>query len=266
MRQLIKYPGSKCSLAPWITNFFPQHHSFLDAFFGSGAMLFNKKPSKIETVNDLDGEVVNLFECIKTDPEQLARLVSLTPYARDVFDNAYKPGTAGRFKKACNFMIRCDMGHGFRTTGEKVGFKMDIHGREDAYAIRHWNMVPGLIAECAERLKQVQIENRPAVDVIKRFNYSNVLIYLDPPYILSTRHGKQYRCEMTDQDHIELLDTIKNHKAKIILSGYPSELYSDALQGWHIETHRSRNQRNKIVEETIWMNFEPTHQLAILDI
>lgn len=263
MRQLIKYPGSKWSLSNWVTSFFPQHHSYVEPFFGSGAVLFNKKPSNIETVNDIDGEVVNLFECIKQDPEKLAKIIYLTPYSRDVFEDAYQIRTRDKYEKASAFMVRCDMGHGFRTTGEKVGFKMDVQGRESAYAVKHWNQVPNLIMECASRLKEVQIENRDAVNVIERFNHSNVLIYLDPPYMLETRHGKQYRHEMNNADHKNLLDVIVNHKAKIIISGYPSKFYDNALKGWHKETHISRNQRNKQVKEVIWMNFEPSKQLEL---
>lgn len=260
MRQLIKYPGSKWSLANWITGFFPEHHSYLEPFFGSGAVLFNKEPSNIETVNDLDDEVVNLFLCIKEDPEKLGRLVYFTPYSRVEFEQAYIPAKS-RFEKAAKFITRCDMGQGFRTNGEKVGFKMDIQGREAAYAVNHWNQIPELLMQCAERLKMVQIENRPAVDVIKRFNFPNVLIYCDPPYVLSTRHGKQYRCEMTDEDHVELLQTLMQHPGPVVLSGYHSALYDEMLEGWHTEEHQSRNQRNRTVKEILWMNFNPESQL-----
>ncbi len=263
MRQLIKYPGSKWSLAGWITGFFPEHHSYLEPFFGSGAVLFNKTPSKIETVNDLDGEVANLFECIKSDPERLASLIEMTPYSREIFEDAYRPGTGSRFEKAARFMIRCDMGHGFRTNGEKTGFKMDVQGREGAYAIKHWNMLPDLILECAARLKQVQIENRPAVSVIKRFNFPNVLVYADPPYVLGTRHGKQYKEEMDDGGHEELLEVLLAHEGPVILSGYENEMYDKKLRGWHKERHRSRNQRNQVVEEVLWMNFEPAEQMRM---
>ncbi len=73
MRAIMKYPGSKWSIAEWIISFFPDHHSYLEAFLGSGAVLFNKSRSNIETVNDLDGNVINLFEWIKNDPEKLAQ-------------------------------------------------------------------------------------------------------------------------------------------------------------------------------------------------
>lgn len=82
MKAVIKYPGSKWSIADWIIKFFPEHHSYLEPFFGSGAVLFNKPRSHIETVNDLDGNVVNLFEWIKRDPERLAHEIYFTPHGK----------------------------------------------------------------------------------------------------------------------------------------------------------------------------------------
>lgn len=73
MKAVMKYPGSKWSIAKWIISLFPEHHSYLEPFFGSGAVLFNKPRSNIETVNDLDGNVVNLFEWIRKDPERQAQ-------------------------------------------------------------------------------------------------------------------------------------------------------------------------------------------------
>ena len=84
MKAVLKYPGSKWSLAKWIISHFPEHHSYLEPFFGSGAVLFNKPRSNIETVNDLDGNVVNLFEWIKKDPERLAHEIYYTTYSRQV--------------------------------------------------------------------------------------------------------------------------------------------------------------------------------------
>lgn len=121
MKAIMKYPGSKWSIAKWIIGFFPDHHSYLEPFFGSGAVLFNKPRSNIETVNDLDGNVVNLFEWIRKDPERLAHEIYYTPYARQVYEDAFNTIPEDSFEKAVNFYIRLNMGHGFRTSGEKVG-------------------------------------------------------------------------------------------------------------------------------------------------
>ena len=211
MKAIMKYPGSKWGIAKWIISHFPEHHSYLEPFFGSGAVLFNKTRSHIETVNDMDGRVVSLFDWIKRDPERLAHEIYYTPYSRQVYDEAFAAEPEDSLQRAVNFYICLQMGHGFRTNGERVGRKNDIQGRERAYAARDWCNLPEKIMQAAERLRGVQIECMPAVKLIRRFNSPKVLIYADPPYLLATRHGRQYRYEMLDEDHEELLDVLLDH-------------------------------------------------------
>ena len=261
---VIKYPGAKWGVAPWVISHFPEHRSYLEPFFGSGAVLFTKSRSAIETVNDIDGDVVNLFDWIKKDPARLAHAIRFTPYARDEYDRAWAAQytETDNFRRAVNFYIRMMMGHGFRTTGEKVGWKNDVQGREAAYAAKCWAKTPEVIIQAAERLRGVQIENRPAVELIRRFNYPNVLIYADPPYMLGTRQNrKQYRHEMTDDDHMELLEAIKAHRGPAIISGYDSDLYNRELKGWYKDGRTSFTQTASRRREILWMNFEPAAQM-----
>lgn len=267
MKAIIKYPGSKWSLADWIISFFPEHHSYLEPYFGSGAVLFNKQRSNIETVNDLDGNVVNLFEWIRKDPERLAHEIYYTPYARQVHEDTFASVPEDSFAQAVNFYIRLNMGHGFRTNGEKVGWKNDVQGRERAYASQDWCRLPEKIMQAAERLRGVQIENRPAVEVIKRFNYKNVLIYLDPPYMPETRHGKQYAHEMLRREsHEEMLIAALEHKGPVLISGYETDLYNDLLKGWHKEDHLAYSQVHSRKHEILWMNFEPVGQMSMEEV
>lgn len=255
MKAVMKYPGSKWRMAEWIINLFPEHHSYLEPFFGSGAVLFNKPRSHIETVNDMDGNVVNLFEWIKRDPEKLAHEIYYTPYARQVYEDAYARVPDDSLGRAVAFYIKLNMGHGFRTTGEKVGWKNDVQGRERSYASHGWCSLPEKILQAAERLRGVQIENMPAAELIPRFNFENVLIYCDPPYMLETRHGKQYRCEMEDSDHEELLSLLLSHKGYVVISGYDTELYNDMLSGWSRHERAARSQTGSKKTEVVWTNF-----------
>ncbi len=252
---LLSYPGAKWGLAPQIVSLMPPHRSYLEPFFGSGAVLFNKPPSPIETVNDLDGDIVNFFTVLREQPEVLASRIALTPYARDVFDDAHENQGADPLDRAYQFAIRSKMGHGFKTN-QKTGFKIDVYARERSYCVSCWNRLPGDLLEAAQRLKCVQIENRPALELIRRFNHNNVLIYADPPYLLETRGGKQYRHEMTEQDHLELLEALKQHSGSVILSGYPSEMYDRELRGWSRITRKSYNQNADQRTEALWCNFE----------
>jgi nitrogenase moFe cofactor biosynthesis protein nifE len=262
MKSILRYPGSKWNLASKIVDLMPDHKSYLEPFFGSGAVLFTKTLSSIETVNDLNDDVVNLFQVIQQDPETLIEKLFLTPYSRKIYDNAWEIQPKNEVDKALNFIIRSLMSHGFRNF-EKSGWKRDVNGRERAYAVKHWNELPELIQEISLRLKQVQIECRPAFDLISEYNRENVCMYVDPPYVLSTRTRKQYTVEMEDQDHEELLDILNQSKAKILLSGYDSELYNKQLRDWERVEFAATAEHGLPRTEVLWMNFQPKQQLEL---
>lgn len=268
MNAILKYPGAKWRIADWIIENMPTHHSYVEPYFGSGAVFFNKSPSNIETINDLDGEVVNFFEVIRDMPEKLAAKIHMTPYARAVYEGVYEEPcnyTQSKLDRALKFCIKINMSHGFRSNNSKVGWKNDVQGRERAYAVQVWNKIPDIIMEAAERLRGIQIECRPAVDVINRFNNSKCFIYCDPPYLLSTRRGKQYNVEMSNREHEELLHALLVNKSKIMISGYESNLYNDALKSWRKKTGYSLTQSLRKAKEVIWMNYDCDKQLCLFE-
>lgn len=242
----------------------PSHKSYLEPFFGSGAVFFRKPKSHIETINDLDGDVVNLFRCVREDAAELARRVAVTPYARAEYYAAFEESpTDDPFERARRFLIKTWQGHGFRTYC-RSGWKNDVSGREYDYAVRYWNQLPTWIMEAVGRLKQAQIENMDAVELISRFNRENVLIYADPPYLPSTRKAKkQYAYEMTDEDHIRLLGALLQHSGPVMLSGYESDLYNCTLKGWHTARIQTTSEKGLPRTETLWTNFEITEQLKL---
>lgn len=263
IKSILRYPGSKWNMANTIISLMPQHKSYLEPYLGSGAVLFSKQPSKIETVNDMDNDIVNLFNIIRTRPQDLERVVAFTPYSRTEYDNAFKIQPNDPIEKARLFLLKSLQSHGFRST-EKSGWKNDVQGRDKAYAVQHWNEIPELIREVAERLKLVQIENMDAVELIKRFNFENVFIYLDPPYVLDTRTRKQYKYEMDDEDHIRLLETILQSKAQIMISGYDSDMYNDYLKGWNKLSFDATAEKGLKRTEVLWMNYSDG-QMTIKD-
>ena len=249
---VLKYPGAKWRIADWIIGQMPLHHSYIEPYFGSGAVLFSKAPSPIETVNDLDDDVVNLFRVIRDCPAELISAVACTPYARQEYDAAFA-AASGPVEQARLFLVRCWQGYGFRTGAYKAGWKNDVQGREAAYAMRNWYRLPGWIGDIVDRLKEVQIEHRPAVEVIKRFNHPNVLVYADPPYLLSTRTGKQYKYEMSEQEHVELLEALLQHKGAAMVSGYASELYDNMLAGWDRQQINTTAEKGLARTEILWV-------------
>lgn len=271
MRPIIKYPGSKWKIARQLVELIPEHHSYVEPYAGSLAVLFSKPPSPIETVNDLDSDVTNLFRCIQQDSERLARLVMTTPFSRETYEQQYEGPEqaryASRFQRAAGFLVKCWQGHGFRTNGYKVGWKNDVQGRERAYALWDWYHLPEWIIDIAERLRMVQIENRPALEVIERFWYKNVFMYLDPPYVIGSRSSKQkqYKHEMTDADHEELLKLILQSPAKIMVAGYETEMYNDYLHGWEKRSFPGAAEGGTTRTEVIWMNYQQEYQMNIFD-
>lgn len=265
MNNVLKYPGSKWNIARQLAELIPPHHSYVEPYFGSGALLFSKQSSDIETINDLDSDVTNLFKCIQQDSERLARLVITTPFSREVYDQQFESDDlcASQYQKAAGFLVKMWQAHGTRNDGYKAGWKYDAIARERMYGLWNWYRLPDWIIEIAERLRKVQIENRPALEVIRRFDYQNAFIYIDPPYLLGTRLRKQYKHEMTDADHEELLKTILQSKAKIMISGYESDMYNEYLQGWRKETFSSCAENGKPRQEVVWMNYEHNSQLTL---
>lgn len=152
MRPVLKYPGSKWKMAEWIISLMPPHKSYLEPFFGSGAVFFKKEPSRIETINDMDGEIVNLFRCIREEPEELMRCVTMTPYSRAEYEQAwgkfrFRAGVPSVGVEAARMtLVRYWQSHG-STSVYKGGWKNDRAGREYAYDVRYWRQLPEWIAQ-----------------------------------------------------------------------------------------------------------------------
>lgn len=263
MKAVFKYPGSKWSIAEWIVTHFPAGYekmSYLEPFAGSAAVFFTKKPGVNETINDLDSNVVNLFRVLREQPEALIRAVDYTPYSREEYDLAFET-TDDPLEKARRFMVRTTQGIGSKVRA-KSGWQAPIQDKVGGNTCK-WNGLSGTLCEAANRLKGsttnlVHIEHSDALGLIERYNRPDVLMYIDPPYLMDTRKsGRQYVHEMTDDQHIRLLETIVRSRAMVIVSGYRNELYDKWLKGWKTDTTETRITTNEVVSETVWMNYTP---------
>ncbi len=103
IKSVVKYPGAKWRIADWIIERMPEHHSYIEPYFGSGAVFFRKAASSIETINDLDDDVVNLFRVIRDNPDPLIQAVTYTPYARQEYENAFHLDADDPIEKARQF-------------------------------------------------------------------------------------------------------------------------------------------------------------------
>lgn len=237
-RPVLRYHGGKWLLAPWIISHFPRHRAYTEAYGGAASVLLRKPRSHAEIYNDLDGEIVNVFRVLRDQHQarELAQALRLTPFARAEFDLSYVE-TDDPVEQARRTIARAFMGFGSAAASRTVtGFRANSN-RSGTTPARDWLNFPDVIPAFIERLRGVVIECRPAMEVIAQHDTPKTLHYVDPPYHHDTRkfhRGRcgQYRHEMTNEQHAELLDALKALKGMVILSGYPCDLYDNALADW----------------------------------
>ncbi|ANN80895.1 DNA methyltransferase (plasmid) [Bordetella flabilis] len=261
-RPAIRYHGAKFRLASWILQFFPEHECYVEPYGGAAGVLLQKPRSYAEVYNDIDGEITNFFSVVR-DPASRERLIEallLTPYARVEFDLAYEP-TDDPVEMARRTAIKAQMGFGSAgATKGKTGFRVDS-AREYGTAWSLWSRYPESLSAVGNRFTNVLIENLDALDVMTMHDAPTTLHYVDPPYLLSTRqmHGlsRYYRYEMTDTEHVRLLDCLKALQGMVVLSGYDSPVYREMLSAWPaystqsvIAAGRGSGKRT----EMVWMN------------
>lgn len=235
---LIRYHGGKFRLADWVIKHFPKHTCYTEAFGGAAGVLLQKPRAYAEVYNDLDGEIVNLFRVLRNEQNRnkLIEQLVLTPYSRVDFQEAWEP-TDDSIEKARRLIIRAQMGFGSAGASKGItGFRIDTK-RAYGTAQSLWMTYPNHLAFVGQRLSGVLIENRPAIQVLQDHDDSETLHYVDPPYVHDTRYsgaktGRVYRHEMSDQDHEKLLKVLLDLEGKVIVSGYPSEIYNDYLAKW----------------------------------
>ena len=272
MRAVFRYPGSKWSIAKWIISHFPDGYEnmvYLEPFLGSGAVFFNKRPGIVETINDLDGDVVNLFYVLRERPEDLKRVLELTPYSREEYDKSFE-NCEDPLEKARRFMVKTTQAIGAKLGHGKCGWRNHKSMKIGGTACK-WGGITETIDAAASRLRGtttnlVQIEHMDAFRLIERYNTPEALIYIDPPYVRSSRKsGALYRHEMTDEDQKRLLEVIVKSRAKIIISGYDNELYKKALDSWKTDSTMSQTTSSKMACEKIWMNYTPPEKQISFD-
>lgn len=262
IKRILNYPGSKWSAADKIIDLFPPHKSYLEPFAGSLAVFFNKDKDVLETINDLDGRLVNLFKEMRDNPIELACLVDTTLFSREEYDISCIK-SENNLEDARRMMVRLWFGIGGKTAG-KTGFRRNISWN-GPYNTYEWRKIPERILEAADRLRDAQIENKPAVQLINEMNDRDTLIYADPPYLHETRTSRHYNHEMNKNDHIELLESLINFKGPVILSSYESEMYELYLKDWHKTTFKAQVLSGKEKTEVLWCNFEPPMQMNLFE-
>ena len=258
--------GGKFSHLDWLLPLLPDCHHYCEPFGGSAAVLLNREPAMIETYNDLDGEVVNFFRVLRTEKERLVEAIGLTPFSREEFALACEiDPNMESLERARRFYVRArQVRTGLAQTASigRWANCIDTSRGGMSGVIRRWLGGVEALPEIAERLLRVQIENRPAAEVITLYDTPQTLFYCDPPYVHDTRgDNSAYGYEMTDEQHGNLAEILNSVQGMVAISNYQSEimdrLYKPPrwrkISGKEKVIHSTKGTRT----ELLWLNYDP---------
>jgi DNA adenine methylase len=270
----LKWHGGKFYLAKRIVELMPRHIHYVEPFFGGGAVLFARNPDDpknwrlpvkgvSEVINDINGRLINFWRVLQ-DAEmflQFQRKVEAIPMARVEWETAHNHvyGSAS-VADAVAFFVDCRQSR----SGLMNGFTAITRNRtrrEKNGNVSEWLSAVDGLTEVHDRLRRVLIENMPANKLIIREDAPGTLFYCDPPYLHETRTSKSaYKFEMSEGEHRQLLATLLECKGKVLLSGYPSDLYESALSGWNrfafdVPNNAAGGEVKRRMTEVLWCNF-----------
>lgn len=255
-RPVLRWHGGKWLLAPWVIQHMPAHRVYVEPFGGAASVLLRKPRAHAEVYNDLDDDVVNLFRVLRgPQADDLVQALRLTPFASTEFFAAYVPSDDD-VERARRLVVRSFMGFGSNATHKKSGFRSNSN-RSGTTPARDWLNYPDQMGAIIERLRGVTITKRDACEVMAGHDAPETLHYVDPPYVFSTRSdgAADYAHELTDDQHRDLLAFLITLKGKVMLSGYPSDLYDTALQGWRRIERKHLADGAKDRTEVLWLNW-----------
>lgn len=256
--------GGKFSHLNWLLPLLPKTVHYCEPFGGSAAVLLNREPSSIETFNDIDGEIVNFFRVLRNKKEELLEAIGLTPFSKKEFELSISKSknNISDLERARQFFIcarQVRTGLAQTASSGRWAYCVLTSRAGMAGAVSRWlGSVEGL-AEIAQRLLRVQIENSLAMDVIYRYDSKETLFYCDPPYIHDSRgDSNAYKYEMTNLEHIELSKLLHSVKGKVAIFGYHCELMDNLYGDWkYIESPKKAcHSIKKVRQEVLWINYD----------
>jgi DNA adenine methylase len=237
---------------------FPPHETYCEPFAGGLSVLLNKPRAGIEVAGDLNCELIRFYSCLRDRQEELTRRLRSIPYALESFQWACK-GTEDPdpIESAARFIVRNRMSRG--GLGKDLAWSDRQRGGQPG-DVNAWETILEELPTIAARLQGVELHQSDAVDLIDRLDSPGTLFYLDPPYVHATRTAREaYQHEMSDEDHVRLLDAIVDVRGMVIISGYSTPLYDHSLRSWERHEFEMPNnsgqgkKKNRRVE-VVWAN------------
>lgn len=258
-RSPVPYFGGKSWLAPRLAAVLPQHRHYVEVCGGSLAVLLAKKPSRQETVNDLDGFLMTFWRVLRDRPGDLERVCSLTPHSRAERALAQEISSElDELEVARRVFVALTQGRSGSLT--RTGWRHDLRPVSTPMPVV-LQRYAGRISKAASRIQRVSLECRPAVELVESYGGDRGnLLYVDPPYVVDKgiRRGGEYRVEMrSNAMHRELLEACVGCDAAVVVSGYGSELYDSMLGDWYryeIPMMTSQGSGDGRRVEIVWSN------------
>jgi DNA adenine methylase len=255
----VPYYGGKVRLAGRIAAALPPHTHYVEPYAGSLAVLLAKPPSRMETVNDLDGDLVHFWRVLRERPEDLARACALTPHSRAEHAAALAPlGGLDDVERARRVWVRLTQGRA--GTLRPTGWRHYVAGDSSSTSMPGYlNGYLDRMAAAAARMHAVSLECRPALEVVAAYGRArSTLLYVDPPYPGATGRDRNYRTEMMGEAaHRDLAAALRACRATVVLSGYPGDLYDTLFADWHrteLASGTSQGGQWEARTEVLWSN------------
>ena len=253
------YVGGKQTMADQIVSLMAPHDHYVEPFFGGGSVLFAKAPALMETVNDIDEHLVTFWRVLRDRPHDLAWKCATTPHSRVemAVTRSIDAGDPDDLERARRVWVQLTQGRAARLT--RTGWRYVVTEAAKHALPDYLDGYLGRLLDAAERLRGVSLECRDGLDLFGAYDAPGTCFYVDPPYLGSTRgRNTLYAREMPNADeHARLLDALLACRGQVILSGYASPLYDEALTTWERIEVGARDQASRDRVEVLWINRLP---------
>lgn len=209
MKGPLSYIGGKCRLAPRLVRLLPPHTAYVEPFAGGAQVFFHKEPSKVEVLNDLNGEVINFFRVCQLHHGELIRYLTFVVMSRRLYElyQRQDPTTLTDVQRAARFVYLQKASFGGKVRQQSYGYRVADMTFDPA-------KLPQRIEAVARRLKSVQLESWPYERILERFDRPTTIFYCDPPYV----GFKLYPHNFEEHDFQLLADRLQNLRGKFLLS------------------------------------------------
>lgn len=216
--------GGKSKLRKTIIEMIPDHTCYVELFFGAGWVYFGKEPSKVEVINDIDKELINLFKMIKYHAPEIERQLEYEFSGRDIFEE-YKNCTLEyltEIHRAVRFLYLITQS--FAGKGNHYGYGTNTRPSPQIF-------YKNVLNELKERLRNTYVENLSFEKIIDKYDRENSFFFADPPYWETAGYENAFG----EEEHLLLRDKLKNIKGKFLVTINDHQKVREWYKGFNIK-------------------------------